>query len=130
QGGGGGARSLLTKDKFDQKWDRPFFDAIKNGVASAGMDPYGETMSDEQVWALVVHIRELQGKALREQFGSPKAVGGVYNSKLHAFRIETVVDQGKGLRTPWAIDWLPDGRMLVTNRPGTMFLVDGAKMSS
>ncbi|MFZ4508306.1 MAG: PQQ-dependent sugar dehydrogenase [Fimbriimonas sp.] len=124
QGGGGGTKTLLTKDLFDQKHDKPFFDAIKNGVPQAGMDAYGATQSDEEIWALVVHIRELQGRALRQQFGSPKPNDlGVFASKYHNFKVETVVDQGKGLATPWSIDWLPDGRMLVTNRPGSLLVV-------
>ncbi len=126
EGGGGGTKSLLTRDKMDQKWDRPFFDAIKKGVPDMGMDPFGQTMSDPEIWGMVVHIRELQAKHFRETEGGPKANNGVFKSKHHDYIVETVVDQGKGLRTPWAIDWLPDGKMLVTNRPGFMsIVVDG-----
>ncbi len=130
EGGGGGTKSLLLLDKFDQKWDKPFFDAIKNGVTDMGMEAYGPTMSDEEIWSMVVHIRELQYKALRNQNGGPKATNGVYKSKYHDYKIETVVDRDQGLRTPWAIDWLPDGRMLVTNRPGTMVVVKDGKVQS
>ncbi len=127
EGGGGGTRSLLTKAGFDQKNDRPYFDAIENGVPHAGMDAYGETLSDEQMWALVVRIRELQSRALRAETGSPKPdANGVYRSQRHSFRVETVIEKGPGLRIPWAIDWLPDGRMLVTNKPGTMLVAPKA----
>lgn len=120
EGGGAGTPSLNTREKFDQKWDRPFFDAIKNGVPDKGMEAYGETMTDAQIWALVVHIRELQARALRSEFGSPRATNGVYRSQHQNFRMEEVVPAGAGLRTPWGLDWLPDGRMLITNRPGTL----------
>lgn len=122
EGGGGGTKSLLTGDKFDQKWDKPFFDAIKNGVPDAGMEAYGKTMSDEVIWAMVVHIREAQGKNYRATKGSSKAdANGNYTTKLEAYKVETVLDHD--LQTPWCIDWLPDGRMLVTNRPGSIVLV-------
>jgi len=125
EGGGAGTQSLLTKEKFDQKHDKPYFDAIKNGVPDASMQAFGGSLTDEQIWGLVVRIREFQGRAMRAEFGSPKAVGGVYTSQRHKFKVETVVDESKGLKTPWGIDWLPDGRMLVTNRPGSVVLVDG-----
>jgi glucose/arabinose dehydrogenase len=128
EGGGGGTRTLLTREKFDQKQDRPFFDAIHNGVPDHGMEEYGSTLTDEEIWGLVVHIRELQAKALRAKEGSPKAVDGVYSGQHHKYRIETVVESG--LSTPWAIDWLPDGRMLVTNIDGALSLVKDGKVVS
>jgi glucose/arabinose dehydrogenase len=114
---------LLTDAKFQQDLDRPFFDAIKNGVPDSAMEAYGGGLDDEEVWALVVHIRELQSEALRAKHGSPRASAGVFRSQRHAFRIETVASERRELDTPWAIDFLPDGRMLVTNRPGSMYVI-------
>lgn len=34
-----------------------------------------------------------------------------------------------GLTNPWAIDWLPDGRMLVTERAGSLYLMDGEQVT-
>lgn len=127
EGGGGGTKSLNTEEKFDQKWDKPFFDAIKHGVPDMGMEAYS-TLSDPEIWALVVHIRELQAKALRAKNGSPRPQNGVYRSQHHDYRVETVVDGDQRLRTPWGIDWLPDGKMLVTNRPGGVVIVQGGKV--
>lgn len=36
-----------------------------------------------------------------------------------------VVQLVSGLEHPWSIAWLPDGRMLVTERPGRLNLIDG-----
>jgi glucose/arabinose dehydrogenase len=127
EGGGGGTKSLLTVDKFDQKWDRPFFDATKNGVMDMGMDKFGDTLADEEIWALVVHIRELQNKALRAET-APKPVDGVYTSQRHKYRIETVLPETRDLKTPWCLDWLPDGKMLVNYRPGYMCVVEQGKI--
>jgi aldose sugar dehydrogenase len=41
-----------------------------------------------------------------------------------------VVRAVHGLEHPWAMAWLPDGRMLVTERPGRLQLVDGDRIVS
>lgn len=127
EGGGGGTKSLLTVEKFDQKWDKPFFDSTKHGIPNTGMEDMGATLSDKEIWGLVVHIRELQGRALRRDLGQPAKKGDIFTSKYHSYRVETAVDGSQGLRTPWSVDWLPDGRMLVTNRPGGIFIFRGGQ---
>lgn len=39
-----------------------------------------------------------------------------------------VVQVVSGLEHPWALEFLPDGRYLVTERPGRMWVVDGARV--
>jgi glucose/arabinose dehydrogenase len=129
EGGGGGTPSLLSPDKFDQKWDKPFFDAIKKGVPNMGMEAFGESLSDPEIWALVVHIRERQEEYMRENvWPSQLAVGGTQETKHHAYRMESVIEPGRGLRTPWGIDWLPDGTMIVTNRSGSVHLFKNGEL--
>lgn len=43
-------------------------------------------------------------------------------SEEETFRVVRVVD---GLEHPWGVAWLPDGRKLITERPGRILLVDG-----
>ena len=49
----------------------------------------------------------------------------VFKTELHSVRAVSVV---KGLYHPWGLAFLPDGRMLVTERRGTMRIVDGGKL--
>lgn len=49
----------------------------------------------------------------------------VVNSALHTFRVVTVVD---GLVNPWSLAWLPNGDMLVTERPGRLRIVREGKL--
>jgi aldose sugar dehydrogenase len=129
RGGGAGTQTLLTDELFDQKHDRRFFEAIRDGVKDHGMEAYGSTLSNEQMWSLVVHIRELQRDERRDRLGSPKAIDGVYSSQHHSYKIETVVD--KGLRTPWSVDFVTNGAqgMIITNRGGDVMLFRGGKLT-
>ena len=43
-------------------------------------------------------------------------------SEAASFRVVEVVSD---LDQPWAVAWLPDGRMLITEKPGRLALVDG-----
>jgi glucose/arabinose dehydrogenase len=116
--GGDKAKSLLRDGLFDQQYDRPFYDAIREGVKGVDGHAFGATLSDPQVWGLVVHLRELQARDLRRRVGGPKSEAGVYTTRHHKYRIEDVVTSG--LSIPWAVEFLPDGRMLITERPGTL----------
>ncbi len=48
------------------------------------------------------------------------ADGGAVRSEKHAFNVNVLV---QGLQNPWSIAWLPDGRMLVTERAGRLRIV-------
>jgi len=48
-------------------------------------------------------------------------------SEEATFRVVRMVDR---LEHPWAVDWLPDGRLLVTERKGTLYLVDGQQRTA
>ena len=53
------------------------------------------------------------------------AVAQTIRSEEHAFRVVTVVE---GLEHPWSLAFLPDGSMLVTERPGRLRVVRGGKL--
>ncbi|MBL1140825.1 MAG: PQQ-dependent sugar dehydrogenase [Proteobacteria bacterium] len=49
-----------------------------------------------------------------------------FTSEKHNFTIETVVE---GLEHPWSVDFLPDGRFLVTEKPGRLRIVSNGQLS-
>ncbi|RFA25362.1 pyrroloquinoline-quinone glucose dehydrogenase [Alkalilimnicola ehrlichii] len=55
-----------------------------------------------------------------------EVVESALESDEASFRVVRVVG---GLEHPWAMAWLPDGRMLVTERPGRLQLVDGSQVT-
>jgi glucose/arabinose dehydrogenase len=48
-----------------------------------------------------------------------------FRSEEHAFQVTTIV---QGLEHPWSLAFLPDGRMLVTERPGRLRVVAQGKL--
>ena len=69
------------------------------------------------VWALLAMAAVLLGAAC------PLAAAerlGTFESAKHRFHLVKVVD---GLEHPWGLAFLPDGRMLVTERPGRLRIV-------
>ena len=53
------------------------------------------------------------------------AAAQTYRSEEHSFRVVKVVE---GLEQPWSLAFLPDGRMLVTEKAGRLRIVNGGKL--
>src|SRR5687767_5519459 len=53
------------------------------------------------------------------------AAAQTYRSNEHSFRVVTLVE---GLQQPWSLSFLPDGRMLVTEKAGRLRLIQGGKL--
>jgi glucose/arabinose dehydrogenase len=116
---------------FDPAWlatidDARMVKSIEDGIPNTEMEPFKQTLTDEQIWALVQYIRT-QGDTLRARpafVADPN--GQVITSEKATFRIEVVAG---GIDTPWGLEFLPDGRMIVTERSGGLRLIADGKLS-
>ena len=121
---GGRAPSLFNEQWLATMTDTRLTSSIRNGVANAGMPPFGSLLNDDQIWQLVQHIRLQSGVLKTRPAFVPDPSGVVLKTQKETVRLEVVVN---GLDTPWGLAFLPDGRMLVTERTvngGTLRMVD------
>jgi glucose/arabinose dehydrogenase len=85
-------------------------------------------LTDDQVFRLAVYMRVQGGNLKPKPAFVENPNGQVISSARQTFKVETVAD---GLETPWGMAFLPDGRLLVTERPGRLRIVGrGGKLSA
>lgn len=120
----GGQGGVLT----DGEWkhgasDEDIYKSIAKGNLQLGMTPWEGVLSPDQIRAMVIFLREKEKQTLAKGVEYPKpSPDKVTKTELHDYKIETVVENG--LRTPWAIAFLPDGRKLVTEKAGRLRVID------
>jgi glucose/arabinose dehydrogenase len=123
---GGAGPNLL-----DDFWNHPSDDAslertIRQGWPESGMPPLAGVVSDDEIKALVAYLRVQRQEFAAGRITLPPAPPDVtLKSERHSFRLETVV---ANLDTPWGLAFLPDGRMLVTERPGRLRIVERGQL--
>ncbi len=121
EGGAGG--SLVDGEWKHGGSDADIYKSIAKGNPEMGMTPWEGVLSADQIRSLVIFLREKEKQTLTRGVEFPKpSPDKVTRTELHDYRIETVVD--KGLRNPWAIAFLPDGRYLVTEKSGRLRFVE------
>lgn len=119
----------LAPSMLDDVWSHGGDDAslaalISNGDLDKGMPAFNSLMTDGDIRAMVIYIREQRAAYSRKRVTQPippdiVVAGG------ERFRIETVADK---LATPWSIAFLPDGRMIFTEKPGRVRVVESGQL--
>jgi aldose sugar dehydrogenase len=123
---GGQAPSLLDDTWSHGGDDTSLMASIREGRLAAGMPAFKGALTEEEIRAFVIYIREMADKARRDRSTFAKPVANVVvRSEQHAFRLETIAG---GLETPWGIAFLPDGRLLVTERPGRLRVIGDGRL--
>ncbi len=106
---------------------------IHDGFSEGGMPAFGAVLSEAQISGIVAYLHQLReappppstkpNVVLDYQpLGVPK---GVVHTELHDFRAETVAQVGQ----PYAFDFLPDGRILITEVDGNLRIVEHGRLA-
>jgi glucose/arabinose dehydrogenase len=75
----------------------------------------------------IAYCRRASWIALALLFGAAAACADdVITTREHRFSVETVAE---GLEHPWGMAFLPDGAILVTERPGRLRIVQGGRLA-
>jgi glucose/arabinose dehydrogenase len=123
---GGSAPSLLTGTWRHGSDDESIARVIREGDLEKGMPAWKAALSDADIRAMVVLLREKIARAQSETNLVAKPIEGeVVASAEHAFRFKTITED---LETPWSIAFLPDDRMLVTELPGRLRIIDHGQL--
>ena len=122
---GGRAPSLFNPTLLEQRTDETLHARIETGNAEAGMPPFKEILSEEQIWQLIAYARLEAGNMKAEPAFVASPQGQLVHSQKQSFRIDVVAD---GLDTPWGLAFLPDGRLLVTERSGHLRIIAKEKL--
>ena len=117
---------------FDQKWldgtdDDKIANTIRHGVPEKGMIGFtAEQLSDAQVFQLIAYIRTATANLKPKPTYVADPDGQVITSEKQAFKMEVLT---RDVNTPFGLAFLPDGRLLITERNGTLRLLDKGKLS-
>ena len=122
---GGSASSLVNGAWRYGGDDASLTNSIRN--RHAGMLAMQPALNGAEIRALVIYIHEKRAafEQARTKYNTP-APGAVVASEKESFQLEPVLETG--LEEPWALAFLPDGRLLVTERKGRLRIVEGGRL--
>jgi glucose/arabinose dehydrogenase len=122
---GGRAPTLFSERLLTANDDDTLAAKIRDGVPNTAMVPFKSTLDEQQIWQLVAYIRTQAANLKDKPVFVPDPNNQIIKSERQTFRIEVVAP---GLETPWGLAFLPDGRLLVTERPGRLRIIDKGKL--
>jgi aldose sugar dehydrogenase len=106
--------------------DASLFHSIHAGFPDSGMPGWSAALSAAEIRSLVIFLIERRSASPPQRTNRILPASAIA-SEQHRFRVESVAE---GLEAPWSIAFLPDHRMLVTERPGRLRTIERDKRLS
>lgn len=102
---------------------------IRDGLPDDGMEAFGDVLSDEEIHALVVYIRERRAQELDDRGPATSGDGEIYQTEEHDYRLEVVAETSGEI---WGMDFFPNGDILFTEKEGNLRILrtDGSVTES
>jgi glucose/arabinose dehydrogenase len=102
--------------------------SIRDGWWLSRMPPFKAVLTEAEIAGLVTYIQH-QGEEFAQGRVTlpPRAPDQTIQSERQTFRLETVVSN---LEIPWGIAFIPGDRMIVTERPGRLRLIEDGKLQA
>lgn len=119
---GGSASALLGENWKHGGTDEALAASIRDGIPETGMPGFKATVSEIELRGLIVYMREQGGRSASQRRPAPRPeADAVATSQLHSYRVETVFS---GVKEPWSIAFLPNDRVLITEKRGALRLAE------
>lgn len=118
---GGRGPSLFNPALLAERTDDELRATILSGISAAGMPSFKGRLDDAQIGRLLAYLRIRSGQLAKAGPSVKDPTNLIIKSKKQTVRIDVVA---AGIDTPWGEAFLPDGRLLVTERPGKIRIVD------
>ena len=125
---GPSAKSLFSDSFLSSRSDAQIASAVADGPSGVANHGFKTLYLPGELGQIPAYLR-IRGGVLNRKVGdTPDPSGKVIKSQKATFKVETLA---KGFNQPWGLAFLPDGRILFTERSGAVrFLDKSGKVSA
>jgi glucose/arabinose dehydrogenase/mono/diheme cytochrome c family protein len=118
---GPNARALLSNDFLASHTDAQIVQALTDGLPGTPNHKFTTLFFPDEIAQMPALLRIRGGIVNRKVGPVPDINGKTFTSQKGSFKVETLV---KGLNQPWGLAFLPDGRLIFTERSGQLRFMD------